>query len=433
VKRVKIFIAENIPSLNKGEETILDGMMESFKLVGDVTVTMLSGVPNIDAQNYGSRVRVLDFKIVDRDYAGNQLLASIRVLLRHLVFMALYLICHENVLRIMRGDLWKEYLNADVIIIGHDGTFGMGGHFACPFILYPIYIPYIMKAIGKKVVLYGGSINQLERYYSLKRYLYKLALKKIDLVTLREQYSFGFLEQLHVGHRRAYVTADLAYLMDVATQDSVDAILSKENIRAADLPLLGITVTREVACLAFRSMGEDESYRNHNLILAGVIDRLIEELGVTIVFLPHCIGYGDERDDRLIARDIYRECRNQGKIRLIENEYTARELKGLMCRCGMLVGERIHSVINAMSACVPVLTIARKIDNRRGIIEMVNKDYKIIYASNLSADILYDSIKDIWDNRDVLIADLRSRMPEIRENALRNGRYLKELATDAKE
>lgn len=59
---VKIFIAENVPSLNKGEMTILEGMLESFKTLGKVEVTMLSDLPQIDQPRYGTKVKIIDAK-----------------------------------------------------------------------------------------------------------------------------------------------------------------------------------------------------------------------------------------------------------------------------------------------------------------------------------------------------------------------------------
>ena len=56
----KIFIAENVPSLNKGEMTILEGMLESFKTLGRVQVTMLSDLPQIDQSRYGTKIKIIE-------------------------------------------------------------------------------------------------------------------------------------------------------------------------------------------------------------------------------------------------------------------------------------------------------------------------------------------------------------------------------------
>ena len=62
IKKIKIFIAENVPSLNKGEMSILEGMLESFKILGKVEVTMLSDMPQIDQPRYGIKVKIIDVK-----------------------------------------------------------------------------------------------------------------------------------------------------------------------------------------------------------------------------------------------------------------------------------------------------------------------------------------------------------------------------------
>jgi len=59
-KKYRIFIADYIPSLNKGETAILKGMLESYGCLGEIDVAILSRYPEVDIPRYGSRVRTVD-------------------------------------------------------------------------------------------------------------------------------------------------------------------------------------------------------------------------------------------------------------------------------------------------------------------------------------------------------------------------------------
>ena len=59
---MQIFIAENIPSLNKGEMSIFEGMVETFKLLGGIEISMLSMVPEVDTPRYTGKARIVDLR-----------------------------------------------------------------------------------------------------------------------------------------------------------------------------------------------------------------------------------------------------------------------------------------------------------------------------------------------------------------------------------
>ncbi|MCK5022826.1 MAG: hypothetical protein KAS04_01500, partial [Candidatus Aenigmarchaeota archaeon] len=103
---VKIFIAENVPSLNKGEMTILEGMLESFKILGKVEVTMLSDLPDIDQLRYGTKVNIIDAKkalCLPDELIGHHQVVKIFVsflfLFQHLLFLLLYKISGSKALK----------------------------------------------------------------------------------------------------------------------------------------------------------------------------------------------------------------------------------------------------------------------------------------------------------------------------------------------
>jgi hypothetical protein len=53
---------ENVPCLNKGEETILQGMLESFAPFGNFQLSLFSTNPKLDESRYGSKIQILDIR-----------------------------------------------------------------------------------------------------------------------------------------------------------------------------------------------------------------------------------------------------------------------------------------------------------------------------------------------------------------------------------
>ncbi len=162
-------------------------------------------------------------------------------------------------------------------------------------------------------------------------------------------------------------------------------------------------------------------------MLAQVIDNITNRINATVIFIPHCIGFAKELDDRIMAGDIFQMCKNKDKVKVITNEYGAEELKGFIGQFDLLIGERTHSVVNAMSMCVPSIVISYSTDQRLGIIKMIDQENAICYVENLNAETLLSKISDIWSERNKIKKDLKSQTEIIREQAMLNGKLLKEL------
>ena len=88
---IKILIAENIPSLNKGEMAIYGGMLEIFKTLGDFKVAMFSNSAVVDRERYGDNVEIID--ILESLYISSgtrgpfiKIIVSMWALIQHFIF-----------------------------------------------------------------------------------------------------------------------------------------------------------------------------------------------------------------------------------------------------------------------------------------------------------------------------------------------------------
>ncbi len=432
-------IAENIPSLNKGEMTILDGMLASFNLLHDVNVSMLSPHCDIDRLRYSHKIKIIDTnhawhfgqKMIGKRHT--RLFISILIMLQHLFFLMLYKISRRLTFKIFTSSIWKEYSIADVVIEGHNGTFGIGGNDGIPY-FYLLYLPIFIRALGKPIVFYGGSIKRYSPssfFGKLFNKLLHFALNNIDLITLRESVSFQNLTFLGVNNTNVRVTADPAFLLHSAPGWRVDEIMKRENVNT-DKKIVGVTVSYKRACQAFPKLGPANSYVKHNDLMAKIIDDIIQKYNANVVFIPHCIGYGKLLDDRLVAYDVYQKCHNKSHIKLINNEYDAAELKGIIGRFDFFIGERLHSVINALSMGIPSLVILSSKDQRLDILRMIQLDYMIFFIERFNNELLFNTFSNLFFNRNEIKNDIFIKIEKVKERAMINGKLLKILIDNQK-
>ena len=434
----KIFIAEEIPSLNKGEEAILYGFLETFKMLGDVEVSLFSLNPEVDRANYAN-IRIIngmgDLHLLNNLQQRStfiKVLESTFALFQYLLFAIFCKVFGLNSVKIMKGEIWREYCKADLIIIGHDGTFS--SPFTQVLVFSHICNIFLARLLRKPVVVYAGDAIYGAYIGIFKKKLWtilaKFLLNKVDLITLREEISYEYLQKIGVSKLKIYVTADTAFLLKPAPEKRVREIMSQENINKNKEPIIGMTVTQIMFRYAFpRLRNPKEKYESYIKLMAQVVDYLIDTLGATVAFLPHCIGTGNKLDDRIPAKDIFQMAKNKPKIKVIVNEYTASELKGVIGQFDLFIGERAHSVISSTSMYVPSLSITFSLDPRtHGIIgKMLGQEKWVYNIEKFDFNTLVSKINNLWLGREKAKRDLITKVDAVKKRAMLNGELLKNL------
>lgn len=431
---VKIFIPEHIPSFNKGEAAILTGMLETFKILGTPKVTICSNFPEADIEQYGSKVKIIESKTIPKH--PKQIVKVIKAafyMFQHVVFILLYKIFGLVTLKIMKGEIWREYCNCDLIVMGHDNLFV--NHIPLHF-----YIIFVAKLLKKPVVVYAASIGPIKD--KISRFLTKISLNKVDLITLRDELSYHYLRKIGCHKSSIYVTADTAFLLQPADPEKTKEVMLKEGINKSNEPLIGFTIAKFMAYYSFPSIKSlAEKYHNYIRLKAKVIDYLTDEFKATVVLIPHVIipkeligskiaEYEYFIDDRDVVTDIYNEVKNKDKVIVIFNEYTPEEIKGVIGQLDLLIGERTHTMIASTSMGVPTIAVSSRITRFKteGIIgEMMGGKKWILEIETLDFANYTSKIMEIWSEREKIRKDLLSKAETVKEKAMLNGTLLKDL------
>jgi polysaccharide pyruvyl transferase WcaK-like protein len=89
------------------------------------------------------------------------------------------------------------------------------------------------------------------------------------------------------------------------------------------------------------------------------------------------------------------------RVRIIESELSARDLKGLIREAEMLVSERIHAMIGATGVHTPFCCLGSQTDTRvRGIIGNMLKLENVIYYLNIPREKeLFIHFDKVWTRR----------------------------------
>lgn len=425
-----IFVAETVPSRNKGEAALMHGIVSSIKEYcdEDILFYLCSEMQSIDQKEYGNEVKVLDHKglIPINDTVINKLRFFLFRSVKHFFFLILYRMVGGLSLNLFTDEIWRAYSCSDVIIIGHDNLF-------CKF-----HIPLIvfLKLLGKKVVVYGCTITPVVLSSKFINVLAKHALNRVDLITTRESLTYDLLKSIGVNKAPLFCTADKGFILDPISTHQAHELKKKFFIDDLPKPVIGVMVVKgsTVYKAAFKGnkYTQEEKYQKHSQEIANALDGVNSKIGGTFVFIPHCIGPGVESDDRLCAITVRSLMENKDSVVLLEEELRVNELKGMMATFDLVVSERTHGGINAATMFVPTLWITHPKDHRTyGIVSDTLELPECLYnIEDLNSKSLEDKIVDTYNNKVDIVKTLKVTIPKAKKAAMLNGEYFRKYVLD---
>jgi polysaccharide pyruvyl transferase WcaK-like protein len=427
---IKIVIPEPITSLNKGEAAILEGIYEALKLLGRFEISVYSTPDWIfdDKRNYENKYKVvggIDFFNVGYSYKESHekigIMFDIKKWGKLLVFSILYRLYSRLSNFFIKDDLLNAMSKADLLIAGHDGMLAFDD----------FWLVLAAKIMGKPIALFGGGNDGKGRSKYRIRKFYQFAVNNSILCTVRDVGTRKFLVDNDVAPEKVHVFPDPAVLLKPCSDKRVEEILRLEGIsRTNETPIYGLVPVRGgiVAKKSFDfEQNSEKRYQLRIKLWVDALEHLLDETHAHFIFLPHCIGPTPNNDDRRMSKDVYNSLKqDHDRFTLIENEYSAGELKGLIKSFQFILGERTHALIGSLSAATPCVALTVKEDQRMHKIvnKMFNQQAFNLNDPNLAALKLLLSRQ--WEKRDKIHLELIKLSKRAYEDAFAAAKLLKE-------
>jgi colanic acid/amylovoran biosynthesis protein len=279
-----------------------------------------------------------------------------------------------------------------------------------------IHSAYVLTAVmlEKRTIIFAQSMGPFRTCAT--RALVAAVLRAVDLVLAREVITLDLLRGMGIPQNRLRLTADAAFLLPSVSSDRVESV-----VRYLGRPLVGLNMS----ALALRRGGQQRGSDARPEIpaaeeVAGFADGLADELNCYIVLVPHRLGPGRERDDRVVLREVWERMRVKERAALITEAYTPMEVKSLIGQCDLFIGARMHSNIAALSQAVPTVAISYS-HKTQGIMSMLDAEEWVYDIGSREIDRLLTLCKRAFEERDSIRARLEKRLPQVLANSASNG------------
>lgn len=209
---------------------------------------------------------------------------------------------------------------------------------------------------------------------------------------------------------------DLAFVLRPRLPDAPAAAALVEPRFAADgtrRPLVALNPSGLLMIGGYRGGNEYGLAADHGALMARLVAWAVEEAGADVLLLPHvCAG---EESDLLACEALERALagRFPGRLHRVPAGLGADETKGLIGRCDLLVGARMHACIGALSQGVPAVGLAYS-DKFAGVFESVGVPGLVADQRKLSLADTADRVAEAWAAREDTARRLREALPAVR-------------------
>jgi polysaccharide pyruvyl transferase WcaK-like protein len=403
----KILITNTNCSWNKGSAAqVISTSKILKKFITDADFTLISTCPELDSKCRKHGINIIGYHS-KRKHTGY---CSLYYLLRSLFLCAVWLTFRKIRINIKINErLLREYVKTDLVINLAGDSFS-GGVFGVSIIIdLSIILGLILK---KPVVIYSQSIGPFK---GLTKPLAKFCLKRVDLITVREEITKNYLKELGIGN--VHLTADCAFLLE-PDRKTVKKIFESERIIKTDNPFVGISASEFM----------DRLNENYVVLMQKIVDYLIEKLNAQVIFVPHVTGIEGYYDDRDVNKKIYALSKNKNKIKLIKGDYTPEQLKGFIGEFDLFIGSRMHANIASTSMYVPTIAIAWS-HKYYGIMKMLGQEKYVCDFEKTTFKELCSKINDALDNKEKIRKILRVKVENQKKLALLSAELVKNMWT----
>jgi polysaccharide pyruvyl transferase WcaK-like protein len=427
IKNKKILLINAMGLYNYGGRAVMKGAIKSLQdAIPDVQIDVMSTHYKDECDIYEKwnyeNLKLIEHVWFEENKSGlKNILCSVvsapLVLLKFLSYRYLH-----DILPIK-----NPYQQYDIIV--DMSTDGLNDHYGFFMPIFFMFNILLAKIANKKIVTCAASIGKFDRL--ITKTLAKFVLNKVDLITPREEITEQYLHEIGINRPRIELTADHAFIMDPSSSRRIDQILLNESIYRSEKPMIGISPSQPMYEYAFSSISDRNiRYKEYVDKMASTIDFIIENLNGMVVLVSHTFTVSNENDFST-SKEIYGKVVNKDMLKLITGEYDADELKGVIGRCDIFIGCRMHATVASTSMGIPTIAVAYGHKFHGVIGKMMGQEKRMIDIKNYTPDEFLSEMKSqicyVWNNRNKIRIELEKKAIVVKEKAFLNGKLVKEL------
>jgi len=386
----------NQPGSNRGDEAASRGMLYGLKqFIPNAQFTVLTTVPPLCLDGV-ENVRLLE-NLPLRGLRGWQ---AIRRIIRYLAGYYLDQTCTPHM-----AEVFAAYKQADLIISAPAGPYI--GELYRWWELEMLFHIWLGTLTSSPVMIYAPSMGpfQVERRNRWR----KRILERVELITVREPISAGYLSKLQVQRPAQYITID-SVLQRPVDSELGETVFAQQGLKR-NKTYIGFSPS-----LPLSKFQSDEKKMQFIELLVQTLRLLVDRFDPDLVFFPH--GYGAWRD-RPFIESLVSTAGIQGQAHILPESLTSDEQQALAGQMSAFVSFRYHPGMFALRQGVPCVIVAYQ-HKIRGFMEALGMEQFCLDLESVSACQLGETLADACKKRAIIEQQLRPKFELLERTSLKN-------------
>lgn len=364
--KFKVVVCGNYGATNVGDEAVLAGVLQILKRFFKADeIAVLSYNPNETRQQHGVEA---------------------------------YYLLPFGIRSLVRGILKGEWQRTSRVIKEAEYFVVGGGTLFTDEWWLPVFLwgMHVRKAFQykRKVIFLGGGVGPLRKRCS--RFIVRRLFRKMDLILVRDKATRMLL--MGLGIENVWLTGDTAFLL--------------ENFREQK--------SESYVILSLRD--RIKKVNNWAKIWGDLIDRISHKYGVKFILVPFQKIRGEDCE---IVNKIFEQVERKNAVKIQEFSSDWRVVLRLFCQAKMVIGMRLHALIFAFLAGVPMigLSYSQKVQSLMRDAEL---EKQVIDLADFDEKKLEALFQKTWERREELQKILRKKSAYLQEQVQLNEVYLEE-------
>jgi polysaccharide pyruvyl transferase CsaB len=267
---------------------------------------------------------------------------------------------------------------------------------------YYLFILGYAKLLKKKCMLYANGIGPV--YKRGNRWLTKLIVNKVDLITLREKLSYKELKELGIVKPDIHITADPVFTFPMSNID-VKSVFINGSLKPTDR-MVGVF---------FREWKDSKEYISK---IAKVCDAVSIEYKAKIVLIP--MMYPRDLDVCKKIKDMMTE-----SSVILANKYDAKTIIEIVSKMELVLSMRLHALLYSALSGVPMVGFSYS-DKVKYYMNELDLDYIDDINGFLVEDVL-GIIRNIYNNYEECKNNIHVKVNKLKRKAEANKLLLEEM------
>ncbi len=317
--------------------------------------------------------------------------------------------------------LLKVIKNSTLVLLSPSGPI-IGDLYDIRNEMIRLIILFIAQKYKKKTMIYGPSMGPFHEN-SLRHFIRKIVLNKVDVITVRDEISYGYIKAARLKTKIIERTLDSAIQRSLSADRAVN-YYDQLNIDPESEMLIGVTPI-DLSWHPKHGKRTDVELFNKKIVdeLSRGLNQIQHKLNCRFVFFPQLFGVFE---DLSIIKKVINAIDDPEKCTVLSLDHDSDVQQIMISKLKMFIGMRYHSIIFSAKMNVPFVGIVYE-HKAESFVSIVNmKDY-MIKIEDISGNEIYDKAINVIENHENIKNALTNINDKITAVSFKNTKMLHDL------